>query len=399
MRVAVLTTGYPRWPGDVAGCFVEGFVDVLRARDHDVTVFAPESHEGHTHASRASREPHDESHEPRGSHASREPHDESHEPRGSHVSLDVRRVAYVRPPSLARTFYGAGVPDNVRDPRAWPGLLTYPLALRLAARGRWDAVVAHFGVPCGLVAATLDTPRVLTVWHSADVALASRLPRRLLRPLLTTGTHWFVREEHRRSLDPRRALVSPMGVHAPRAQSREEARARLGLDPRPVVLFLGRLVQIKGADVLARALASRHDVQLVIAGDGPERSRLEQLAPAARFLGHVSDADKDAALFAADVVVLPSRRGRSGRTEGAPLVALEAALAARPRVVARSIGLAEDEAWTFDDEDVAGLEHAIDAALNDPSAARVEHAWASASKLTWEALGPLVESTLLGALR
>ncbi|MCU0673764.1 MAG: glycosyltransferase [Myxococcota bacterium] len=318
----------------------------------------------------------------------------------------MRRVAYVRPRSLARTFYGAGVPDNVRDPRAWPGLLTYPLALRHAARSRWDAVVAHFGIPCGLVATTLDTPRVLTVWHSADVALAARLPSPVLRPLLATGTHWFVREEHRRvldpdrALDPRRARVSPMGVHAPRVTAREEARARLGLDTRPVVLFLGRLVPIKGADVLARALASRDDVQLVVAGDGPERARLERLAPRARFLGHVWDADKDAALAASDVVVLPSRRGSSGRTEGAPSVAIEAALAGRPRVVSRSIGLGEDEAWVFEDEDVAGLARAIEAALEEgPHAARVERARTRASRLTWEALGPLVESTVLGAFR
>jgi glycosyltransferase involved in cell wall biosynthesis len=393
MRVAVLTTGYPRWPGDVAGCFVEGFVDVLRVRGHHVTVFAPESHERRLGASPASREPYDGSSTSHASHA-------------SHAPLDMHRVAYVRPRSLARTFYGAGVPDNVRDPRAWPGLLTYPLALRHAARGRWDAAVAHFGVPCGLVAATLDTPRVLTVWHSADVALAARLPRRTLRPLLATGTHWFVREQHRRALDPdhtldpRRVRVSPMGVHAPRSISREEARVRLGLDTRPVVLFLGRLVRIKGADVLARALASRDDVQLVIAGDGPERARLEQLAPRARFLGHVRDADKDAALAGADVVVLPSRRGSSGRTEGAPLVATEAALAGRPRVVSRSIGLGEDEAWVFEDEDVAGLARAIEAALEaGRHATREECARTRASRLTWEALGPLVESTVLDAFR
>ena len=422
MRVAVLTTGYPRWPGDVAGCFVEGFVEVLRTRGHEVVVFAPESHE--SHESHASLAPHDESHaslaphdESHASLAPRAPHDESHEAHarpslapptahdesrtqpGSHAS-HVRRIAYVRPRSLARTFYGAGVPDNVRDPRAWPGLLTYPLALRLAARGRWDAVVAHFGIPCGLVATTLDTPRVLTVWHSADVALAARLPRRALGPLLATGTHWLVREEHRRVLDPRRALVSPMGVRAPVPMSSFEARARLGLDARPVVLFLGRLVRIKGVDLLARALASRDDGQLVIAGDGPERARLERLAPRATFLGHVSDADKDAAFAVADVVVLPSRRGSSGRTEGAPLVATEAALAGRPRVVARSLGIGEEEAWVFEDEDVVGLERAIDAALEEGAhATRVERARTRASRLTWEALGPLVESTVLGARR
>lgn len=364
MRIAVLTTGFPRFEGDVAGCFVEGFVEVLRARGHEVIVFAPEP-----------REP---------------------------VSLrdGVRWVPYVRPRALARTFYGAGVPDNVADPRAWFGLASYPLALRVAARGRWDAVVAHFGIPCGLVATTLDAPRVLTVWHSADVALASRLPRCVSHSMLSTGTHWLVRQEHRMTLRPRRTIVSPMGVHAPREMSREEARARFDLDERPVVLFLGRLVPIKGVDLLARALTSRRDVQLVIAGEGPERVRLARIAPSARFLGHVMGADKDAALSAADVVVLPSRSGRSGRGEGAPLVATEAALAGRARVVSRSIGVGEDEAWVFDDDDVAGLVRAIDAALvSGSSSPRMVRARERAERLTWTALGPLVESTVLDARR
>lgn len=365
MRIAVLTTGFPRFEGDVAGCFVEGFVEVLRACGHEVIVFAPEPRE-----------------------------------RISSSRDHVRWVPYARPRALARTFYGAGVPDNVVDPRAWFGLASYPIALRVAAHGRWDAVVAHFGIPCGLVATTLDSPRVLTVWHSADVALASRLPRRVSSSMLSTGMHWLVRPEHHGALRPRRAIVSPMGVHAPREMSREEARVRLRLDERPVVLFLGRLVPIKGGDLLARALASRRDVQLVIAGEGPERVRLARLAPSARFLGHVTGADKDAAWSAADVVVLPSRGGRSGRGEGAPLVAIEAALVGRARVVSRSIGVGEDEAWVFDDDDVTGLVRAIDAALvGGSSSPRTVCARERAAQLTWTALGPLVESTVLDAHR
>ena len=40
MRVGLLTTGYPRWEGDVAGSFVAGFAEALRARGHAVEVFA-----------------------------------------------------------------------------------------------------------------------------------------------------------------------------------------------------------------------------------------------------------------------------------------------------------------------------------------------------------------------
>lgn len=359
LRIAVLCTAYPRFDGDVAGCFVEGFVGALRAAGHDVTAFAP-----------APLEP----------------------------AADRARWVRYAPAPLARTFYGAGVPDNIRDPRTWPGLISYPLALRAAARGRWDAVVAHFGVPCGLVAMHLETPRVLTVWHSADVALASRLPRRWTRALLETGTHWLVREEHRRRLEPRRTFVSPMGVHPPRAMARVSARELLGLDERPVVLFIGRLVEIKGVDLLARALRGRDDVQLVVAGEGPELARLRALAPDARFLGEVRGARKDAAFAAADVVAMPSRRLASGRSEGAPMVATEAALAHRPRVATRSVGLDEDEAWVVD-ESAEAVARGIDAALQGAHDVRVRRAEERAHALTWDALTEVVDAGVRDAWR
>ena len=42
MRVAVLTTSYPRFPGDPAGHFVADAVEHLRARGLDVEVVGPQ---------------------------------------------------------------------------------------------------------------------------------------------------------------------------------------------------------------------------------------------------------------------------------------------------------------------------------------------------------------------
>lgn len=67
------------------------------------------------------------------------------------------------------------------------------------------------------------------------------------------------------------------------------APARPPLAGPPLAVFAGRLVQEKGADVLLRAFArvlrAIPDAQLLIAGDGPERTRLQGLA-ASLSIGH-----------------------------------------------------------------------------------------------------------------
>ena len=53
-----------------------------------------------------------------------------------------------------------------------------------------------------------------------------------------------------------------------------------------MVLSLGRLVPIKGIDVLLEAAQRCPNVTWVVAGEGPERERLQASAPAnVRFVG------------------------------------------------------------------------------------------------------------------
>jgi glycogen(starch) synthase len=109
----------------------------------------------------------------------------------------------------------------------------------------------------------------------------------------------------------------------------------------PRLLCLGRLIPHKGVDVALAAFASVIDrfplARLIIAGDGPERPKLEQqaielgLADVVKFVGWVAPEQVPTVINSATVVVMPSWR------EGLPWVALEAALLARP-VVATSVG-------------------------------------------------------------
>lgn len=118
----------------------------------------------------------------------------------------------------------------------------------------------------------------------------------------------------------------------------------LPFDP-PRLLCLGRLAREKGFDRVLRAFPAMHerfpDLQLIVAGDGPERQELETLAADlgvrshVRFTGWVQREETRRLLNSATVVAIPSR------TEGLPLVALEASIMGRPIVATRVGGLPE----------------------------------------------------------
>ena len=114
--------------------------------------------------------------------------------------------------------------------------------------------------------------------------------------------------------------------------------------PRPYILGIGRIVPQKGFDLLIKAYAQAnipsHD--LIIAGDGPERASLEQLATASgtadsiHFVGR-ADRPQTVALFkGASFVALPSRAD-----EGLPVVSVEAMAAGKAIIGTRVGGVPE----------------------------------------------------------
>ena len=146
----------------------------------------------------------------------------------------------------------------------------------------------------------------------------------------------------------------------------------------PRILCLGRLQKRKGFDVALSAfarIAHRYpQMRLTIAGDGPERLTLERQADelglkhAVDFLGWVIPAEVRSVINASTVVVMPSKN------EGFPLVALEAALMARPVVGSRIGGLSEvvihqRTGILVDPEDCVGMADAISFLIQHPDKA------------------------------
>lgn len=112
------------------------------------------------------------------------------------------------------------------------------------------------------------------------------------------------------------------------------ARAELGWGMRQAtILFVGRLIEKKGVDILCEAMKENPDLRLAVVGDGPAREKLIKAAPPnVEFLGALPNERIPLLMQAADAVVIPSKY-----EEGYGRVAIEA-LACGPRVFASAVG-------------------------------------------------------------
>lgn len=131
----------------------------------------------------------------------------------------------------------------------------------------------------------------------------------------------------------------------------DDLTARHGVNGRPLIVCVSRLVPRKGQDVLIRSMAQIAarvpGAALLVVGDGPYRKRLEALAGRAPrgsvvFAGQVSEADLPRYYRAGDVFAMPCRTRLGGlEVEGWGNVFLEAAACGRPVVVGDSGGARE----------------------------------------------------------
>ncbi len=148
---------------------------------------------------------------------------------------------------------------------------------------------------------------------------------------------------------------------------------------RPTVVFVGKLIENKGVQILFEALRGL-DARALIVGFGDYRDELEALAPPETlFTGALEHRHLQYLLTLADVSVVPSIF-----PEAFGMVAAEAAAAGVPPVVARHSGLAEVAAGIereyppehadlagFENGDAAGLEAKLRRLLALPAAERL----------------------------
>lgn len=334
MRIAVLTSSYPRFPGDSAAPFVQSICEQLVKFGHHVQVIAPY-----------------------------DPEVSSAVP----TLVQVHRFRYIIP---ARWHLMGHARALEADTRLHP--LTFfllPLFLvfgfialaRVTHHQKSDVIYVHWVLPNGPIAVAVAWWRRIPVMislHGSDIFVARR------NRIFGAVARWVFRRVRAVTACSPELQASALALDAPcntrllawgadpqvfhPVEDVRSCRVRWGLPINAlVILAVGRLVPKKGFDVLIRALppvVERYpQTRLVIAGDGADKGRLIEEAQRHRvldditFLGRVAWDRMPDLLASADLFVLPSVRDEKGNVDGLPTVLLEAMSTGLP-VIASQIG-------------------------------------------------------------
>ena len=178
--------------------------------------------------------------------------------------------------------------------------------------------------------------------------------------------------------------------------TREEARAALGLEEAPVVVYFGGLLRWKGVDVLVEAARRLAGVQVLIAGgmeaDVAALRREAEGVEGVRIDGFQDPARASLYLAAGDVTVVPNRAEPAiSARYTSPLKVFEAMAVGLPMVVSdlpslREV-LTEEQAAFVPAEDPAALASALESLIADEERrSAMRGALLSAAPLhTWDA--------------
>lgn len=335
MRIAMLTSSYPRFTSDGTAPFIQSIAETLVALGHDVSVVAP--------------------------------YDALVKPMDTH-GVHLYRFKYAPFSSWHIMGHARALEADVRlNPLSFllaPSFLASAAfnLLEVAKKQRSEIIYAHWVIPNGpsaaWVAKQLRLPLMISL-HGSDIFVAKK------NFLFRAAARWAFRQAKSVSACSPELRAGALDLDAPKNTTRlvpygvdpvkfhpnqrsNEFRDQLGLKPNELAIgSIGRMVHKKGFELLIRAFAAViHDLphaRLVIGGSGPLLAPLKELARSLRvedaviFTGNVAWDDVPVFLASLDLFVLPSKKDSAGNLDGLPNVLLEA-MASGVAVIASDIG-------------------------------------------------------------
>lgn len=323
MRIAILTSSYPRYPGDGTAPFIKSFAENFAKLGHFVYVIAPYDPAVHG--------------------------DDDLE------NVQVIRYRYIWPNSLSLMGHAQSLKGDARLSTLSFLLLPFFLFFgiitlyRVCRKERIDVIHANWVLPNGpialVVSRLLHIPYVLSL-HGSDIYVSQKNPAfsRVARSVfdgassVTACSQDLKEAAIRLGSNADKTFLLAWGADPEKFSPNNYSinlRRELGVTGSEIlVIAVGRLVLKKGFDNLISAWKRVYEQfptsRLIIGGEGPLRVALEQQArelhihDSITFSGRINWQEMPTYLASADIFVLPSVKDEHGNMDGLPTVLLEA---------------------------------------------------------------------------
>jgi len=334
MRIAILTSSYPRFPGDGIAPFIKSIVENMVLHGQDIEVVAPydsEIREVETGI------------------------------------VHINRFRYIWPDQFHIIGHARSLYADVKLRLPAIGLMPFFLIaaflklMKITKRQKSQVIYVHWVLPNGLIAMWVAVirkiPYIIST-HGSDIYVAQQnwIFRTIAKSIFkhASAVTACSPELRQAAIDlkaPKDTLLLAWGADPelfhPSVHLLED-RLSFGWDQSELIIAaLGRMVYKKGFSFLIAALPEiiRHypKVRLVLGGDGPLREKLSNEAEKLGVSNHVSFIGRipwdhvQKFLASSDIFVLPSVKDNYGNMDGLPTVLLEAMGCGIP-IVASNIG-------------------------------------------------------------
>ncbi|ETA66808.1 glycosyltransferase [Methanolobus tindarius DSM 2278] len=291
--------------------------------------------------------------------------------------IKVYRFPYFVPFSAQKLAYNAGIAYNFKNSLfaklQLPFFLLSELiySLKIIKQEKIDVVISFWLIPQGLIAAICNKIlkiKHIAVIHSSEVTILKKLNfgTKITQLIFNHSERIVSVSSHRAHellsiLPPnvsesasRKLHIIPMGIDPSKLISNEttnDLKLKYELNDSFVVLFVGRLVEVKGCKYLINAfkdvVEEYSKAKLIVVGSGYMEEELKELVAfhslneKVLFSGFVSSDLISDYYNLADIVVVPSIVDSSGFQEGFPVVVMESLVTGKPIIATKTNGIME----------------------------------------------------------
>ena len=215
--------------------------------------------------------------------------------------------------------------------------------------------------------------------HGGDVLELNKFPFSFLkkRALDKAGAVSVVSKKLKQKLEEKyetqNIRIQSMGCDLKKFGREKRVEGYFGQEEKKIILFVGRLVKIKGIEYLIDAMKNI-DAQLIIVGEGPLERELKERAKEIQekvlFLGGKNHNELPTIYASSDIFVIPSITLEGGITEGTPTVIAEALASGLPIIGTNTGGIPQaienkKNGFIIPDKDSVAIEEKIKILLSD----------------------------------